>query len=71
MRVQPPLRLMPWSEDALDDLPAEGSVLLLGSGLTSMDLTATLKAKGFTEQILILSRHGLVSPIPSSHECLA
>ena len=54
----------PWSEDALDGLPAEGSVLRLGSGLTSMDLTATLKEKGFTGQILILSRHGLV---PQSH----
>jgi uncharacterized NAD(P)/FAD-binding protein YdhS len=48
----------------LDGLPAEGSVLLLGSGLTSLDLTAALKAKGFKGQIHILSRHGLV---PQSH----
>ena len=50
----------PWSSNALADLPAEGAVLLLGSGLTSMDITVALKSKGFKGQIYIISRRGLV-----------
>ncbi len=48
----------PWSTMALDDLPIDGSVLLLGAGLTSMDLAVALKSRGFKGQIHILSRLG-------------
>lgn len=54
----------PWSPDALNDLSADDSVLLLGSGLTSMDIAVALKAKGFKGRIHILSRRGL---IPQPH----
>lgn len=50
----------PWSPDALNGLSADDSVLLLGSGLTSMDMTVALKAKGIKGPIHILSRRGLI-----------
>jgi uncharacterized NAD(P)/FAD-binding protein YdhS len=53
-----------WSASALANLPEDGSVLLLGSGLTSVDMIMALKSKGFRGIIHILSRHGL---IPSQH----
>jgi uncharacterized NAD(P)/FAD-binding protein YdhS len=54
-----------WAANALDGLPREGSVLLLGSGLTSVDLIMALKSKAFRGTIHILSREGLV---PSRHQ---
>ena len=44
----------PWSPNAEDGLPSDGAVLLLGSGLTSIDLTVALKSKGFRGQIHVL-----------------
>jgi uncharacterized NAD(P)/FAD-binding protein YdhS len=49
----------PWSPKALENLPASGSVLLLGSGLTSVDLIMALKSKGFRGTIEVVSRKGL------------
>jgi uncharacterized NAD(P)/FAD-binding protein YdhS len=49
----------PWASDVLDKLPAGGSVLLLGSGLTSVDLIMALRSKGFHGIIHVLSRQGL------------
>jgi uncharacterized NAD(P)/FAD-binding protein YdhS len=54
-----------WSAHALENLPREGSVLLLGSGLTSIDMIMALKSKAFRGTIHILSREGL---IPSRHQ---
>jgi uncharacterized NAD(P)/FAD-binding protein YdhS len=54
-----------WAENALDKLPQNGSVLLLGSGLTSVDMIMALKSKGFRGTIHVLSREGL---IPSRHQ---
>ena len=54
-----------WSKTALADLPPNGRVLLLGSGLTSLDLVMALKSKGFRGEIHIVSRRGLV---PQRHE---
>jgi uncharacterized NAD(P)/FAD-binding protein YdhS len=54
-----------WSSSALEGLQQHGSILLLGSGLTSLDLALALKAKAFTGNIHILSRHGLV---PQRHQ---
>lgn len=53
-----------WSADAMQDIPQNGDVLLIGSGLTSLDLAIALKTEGFTGQIHILSRRGLM---PHSH----
>jgi uncharacterized NAD(P)/FAD-binding protein YdhS len=53
-----------WSASALRDIPKNGSVLLIGSGLKSIDVAIALKSEGFSGHIHILSRHGL---IPQSH----
>jgi uncharacterized NAD(P)/FAD-binding protein YdhS len=50
----------PWSGAALDDIPKDGNVLLIGSGLTSVDVAVALKTEGFTGHIHILSRRGLM-----------
>lgn len=54
-----------WATTALENLPQNGSVLLLGYGLTSVDMIMALKSKAFRGTIHILSRRGL---IPSRHE---
>jgi uncharacterized NAD(P)/FAD-binding protein YdhS len=54
-----------WSGSALENLPRDGSVLLLGSGLTSVDMIMALKSKAFRGIIHVLSREGLV---PSRHQ---
>jgi len=54
-----------WSADALEGLPADGSVLLMGSGLTSLDLVIALKSKGFAGSIHVISRRGL---LPQVHQ---
>lgn len=54
----------PWSPSALRDIPRNGSVLLIGSGLTSVDVAVALHAEGFAGKIHILSRRGL---LPQPH----
>ncbi len=54
-----------WSESAINDLDHAKSVLLLGSGLTSIDLVLKLRASGFRGIIQVLSRRGL---LPQSHK---
>ena len=54
----------PWSAAALRDTPKNGDVLLIGSGLTSVDLAVALKSEGFAGHIHILSRRGLM---PQTH----
>ena len=54
-----------WSGNALDGLPPFGTILLVGSGLTSLDLIISLKARAFRGHIHILSRHGL---LPHRHQ---
>jgi uncharacterized NAD(P)/FAD-binding protein YdhS len=48
-----------WAKNVLEELPTTGSVLLLGSGLTSVDLIMALKSKGFRGVIHVLSHKGL------------
>ena len=52
-----------WSASALRDIPKDGSVLLIGSGLTSIDVAISLKSEGFNGHIHILSRRGLMPQI--------
>jgi uncharacterized NAD(P)/FAD-binding protein YdhS len=52
------------SAEALRDIPSNGEVLLIGSGLTSIDVAVALKSEGFAGHIHILSRRGL---IPQPH----
>ena len=49
----------PWSAEAIEDLGPADNVLLLGSGLTSLDLIMALRSKGFRGTIHVLSRKGL------------
>jgi uncharacterized NAD(P)/FAD-binding protein YdhS len=49
----------PWAPGAVDNLRPADDVLLLGSGLTSLDLIMALKSKGFRGTIHVLSRKGL------------
>ncbi len=49
-----------WSPATLEGLDPNGSVLLIGSGLTSIDLAIALQARKFQGQIQIISRHGLI-----------
>jgi uncharacterized NAD(P)/FAD-binding protein YdhS len=54
-----------WSKTALEDIPKDGSVLLVGSGLTAIDQVVALEEQGFTGTVLMLSRRGL---LPAVHK---
>jgi uncharacterized NAD(P)/FAD-binding protein YdhS len=45
-----------WEESALRDIPTDGSVLLIGSGLTAIDQVLGLRAQGFRGTITMVSR---------------
>jgi len=55
----------PWAARVLDDIDQDGSVLLVGSGLTSVDVAISLRERGFKGKIHLLSRHGL---LPQPHK---
>ena len=55
----------PWSADTAVDLRQDKNVLLIGSGLTSVDVVLQLRAHGFDGTVHILSRRGL---LPLSHK---
>ncbi len=55
----------PWSNPSFAGVEQLDNVLLLGSGLTSMDVAVELRRRGFTGTIHFLSRHGL---LPRSHQ---
>lgn len=48
----------PWLEGALDDVQSEERVLLVGTGLTAVDVHSTLRARGLRAPIHALSRNG-------------
>src|SRR5262249_57924691 len=54
-----------WSANALEGVEGEKSVLLIGSGLTSVDLALALRAHEFRGRIYVLSRRGV---IPEWHQ---
>jgi uncharacterized NAD(P)/FAD-binding protein YdhS len=57
----------PWSSNVLGHVAENDSVLLIGSGLTSVDVTVELRARGFEGTIHILSRRGL---LPQKHNAI-
>lgn len=54
----------PWTEGALQALPKDAPVLLLGTGLTAVDVLLALREGGHEGTVLALSRRGL---LPRSH----
>jgi uncharacterized NAD(P)/FAD-binding protein YdhS len=57
-----------WDECALSTFPRSGKLLILGAGLTALDVIATLDAHRFSGQVTILSRRGL---LPRPHLAMA
>jgi uncharacterized NAD(P)/FAD-binding protein YdhS len=58
----------PWAGDTLQDVPLDGSILLLGSGLTAVDQVLTLQEQRFTGTVWMISRRGL---LPNAHKASA
>jgi uncharacterized NAD(P)/FAD-binding protein YdhS len=56
---------LPWSAGALEGLTDAENILLVGSGLTSLDLTISLRQRGFRGTVHIVSRRGL---LPHPHK---
>jgi uncharacterized NAD(P)/FAD-binding protein YdhS len=54
----------PWRSAAWRGIPASADVLVLGSGLTAVDVISTLLRNGQSGKIFCLSRHGL---LPQRH----
>ncbi len=59
---------IPWSKGSLAGIPAEAEVLLVGAGLTAIDLVLELHVRGHTGTIHALSRRGL---LPQVHRAAA
>ena len=58
----------PWAPGALDRIEPKDSVLIIGTGLTMVDMIQSLVARGWKGQATALSRRGLT---PRSHARLA
>lgn len=54
----------PWTPGALESIPADASVLLLGTGLTMYDMALALQDQGHRGLLLALSRRAL---LPQAH----
>jgi uncharacterized NAD(P)/FAD-binding protein YdhS len=55
----------PWKARALEAIPADDDVLIIGSGLTMADVVETLARQKHAGLIAVVSRHGYV---PNSHK---
>lgn len=51
----------PWSGRGIPDLDPASTILLIGTGLTMMDVALELTARGHTGPLIALSRRGLLS----------
>jgi uncharacterized NAD(P)/FAD-binding protein YdhS/quercetin dioxygenase-like cupin family protein len=52
-----------WDECALATLPRSGNLLLVGAGLSALDVLTFLEKQNFDGHVTIVSRHGLL-PLP-------
>ncbi len=50
----------PWDAAAIDAIAPDDNVLLLGAGLTMIDVALSLDARGHRGEIVAISRHGLL-----------
>jgi hydroxyacylglutathione hydrolase len=58
----------PWTSSGLGAVAEDGNVLLVGSGLTSVDVAISMRSRGFRGTIHIFSRRGL---LPQTHGATA
>lgn len=58
--ADPRLVTDPWRNDALSGLRPDASLLLVGTGLTMVDMVETLLSRGHRGGITVMSRHGLL-----------
>jgi uncharacterized NAD(P)/FAD-binding protein YdhS len=58
----------PWSANALQDIDFNKDILLIGTGLTAVDVVTTLREKDFRNTVHAVSRHGL---LPLAHRGLS
>lgn len=63
-----PLFGSPWSAMNLSPLPAGGDILLVGSGLTAMDMVLQLVDQGHTGKIVMISRRGQLAKVHRHHD---
>jgi uncharacterized NAD(P)/FAD-binding protein YdhS len=56
-----------WEAGILDGLRSQARLVLLGAGLSAVDVIVEARARGFTGPITVISRHGL---LPQRHRCV-
>ena len=54
----------PWASEALMGIPRDATVLVVGTGLTAVDVVLALRADGHRGRVVLVSRHGL---LPQPH----
>jgi len=59
-----PLYVGPWADPVGGDAPLDATLLILGSGLTMVDVVVALRERGHRGRIVALSRRGL---LPRAH----
>lgn len=67
----PLYRADPWAPDALTDLDPDAPVMLIGTGLTMVDVVSSLLDRGHRGPIHALSRRGLLPHRHSDHRAAA
>jgi uncharacterized NAD(P)/FAD-binding protein YdhS len=53
----------PWSAEVLETVGPEEDLLLLGTGLTMIDVVLSLRSRSHAGQVVALSRHGLLPAV--------
>ncbi len=67
-QLSPPLYIdYAWSEQALQSVPRNGHVVLLGAGLTAVDQVLALASQSFEGRVTMLSRRGILPAAHASH----